>query len=79
MSAKSKNCLKRRRFSSYVYLSKHFVDLSDNYVDFSDNYFALSDIKLTNRWQLVTLTRYKIKYLANSYNEFFFLKVKIMI
>ena len=45
----------------YVDLSDHYVDLSENYVDLSDNDVDLSDFKLTSRWQLVSLTRYKNK------------------
>ena len=43
----------------YIDLSDHYVDLSENYVELSDNDVDLSDIKLTSRWQLVALTRYK--------------------
>ena len=45
----------------YVDLSDHYDGLSENYVDMSDNDVDLSDIKLTCRWQLVALTRYKNK------------------
>ena len=49
---------------NYVDLSDHYVDLSENYVDLSDNDVDLSDIKLTSKWQLVSLTGYENKIIS---------------
>ena len=52
-------------------LSDHYVVLSENYADLSDNDVYLSDNKLTFRWQLVALTRYKNKILSFSCDDIF--------
>ena len=52
-------------------LFSNYVDLSENYVTLSYNDVDLSDITLTSRWQSVSLTLYKIRFSATSYNDIF--------